>query len=121
MFRKLSLVLLAAATVASAQGQGGTPLPTVSAPVTGPGAMYPGLKRVPAGTVLTDLKYSVTEYFVSGTASGKPYTTRILVRKPEDASRFSGIVVAEPMHASGNSWMFFFTRIYMMRNGHVSV
>lgn len=121
MFRKLSLVLLAATTAVSAQGQGGTPLPTVSAPVTGPGAMYPGLQRVPAGTGLTDLKYSVTEYFVSGTASGKPYTTRILVRKPEDASRFSGIVVAEPMHASGNSWMFFFTRIYMMRNGHVSV
>ena len=54
-------------------------------------------------------------------ASGKPYTTRILVRQPEDPSRFSGIVVAEPMHASGNSWMFYFTRIYMMRSGHISV
>ena len=58
---------------------------------------------------------------VSGTASGKPYTTRILVRQPEDPSRFSGIVVAEAMHASGNSWMFYFTRIYMMRRGHISV
>ena len=66
-------------------------------------------------------KYIVTEYFVSGTASGKPYTTRILVRRPDDPSRFSGIVVAEPMHASGNSWMFYFTRIYMMRHGHISV
>lgn len=120
MFRNLVILLVAAAGVASAQTQ--TPaLPTLSAPVTGPGAMFPGLQRVPAGTGLADQKYSVTEYFVSGTASGKPYTTRILVRRPEDASRFSGIVVAEPMHASGNSWMFFFTRIYMMRQGHVSV
>jgi hypothetical protein len=122
MFRTPLFVTLGvlAATVAFAQTQT-TPIPTVSAPVTGPGAMFPGLQRVPAGTGLADHKYKVTEYFVSGTASGKPYTTRILVRQPEDASRFSGIVVAEPMHASGNSWMFFFTRIYMMRRGHISV
>jgi hypothetical protein len=117
---KLALALLGivVATVAEAQT---TPHPTVSAPVTGPGAMFPGLQRVPAGTGLADHKYVVTEYFVSGTAAGKPYTTRILVRRPEDAGRFSGIVVAEAMHASGNSWMFFFTRTYMMRNGHISV
>jgi hypothetical protein len=113
----LTLVLLLAATTAFAQ----TPIPTVSAPVTGPGPMFPGLRDVPAGTGLADNKYTVTEYFVSGTAGGKPYTTRILVRQPDDAARFSGIVVAEPMHASGNSWMFFFTRIYMMTRGHISV
>ena len=120
MFQRIVLVWLAAVTAASAQTQP-TPLPTVSAPVTGPGAMFPGLREVPAGTGLADNKYAVTEYFVSGTASGQPYTTRILVRRPEDRSRFSGVVVAEPMHASGNSWMFYFTRIYMMRHGHISV
>jgi hypothetical protein len=83
--------------------------------------MFPGLREVPAGTGLADQGYVVGEYFVSGTASGQPYTTRILVRRPQDPGRFSGIVVAEPMHASGNSWMFFFTRTYMMRRGHVSV
>jgi len=114
------LVSLVAAATAFAQVQT-APVPRISAPVTGPGAMFPGLQRVPAGTGLPDLKYTVTEYFVSGTASGQPYTTRILVRRPDTASRFSGIVVAEPMHASGNSWMFYFTRIYMMRNGHISV
>ena len=126
MFQKLVvLVLLAAATaLVPAQSQGQTqtaPNPAISAPVTGPGAMFPGLQRVPAGTGLADQKYSATEYFVSGTASGKPYTTRILVRKPDDQKRFSGIVVAEAMHASGTSWMFFFTRTYMMRSGHISV
>jgi hypothetical protein len=50
-----------------------------------------------------------------------PYTTRLLVRQPEDPSRVSGVVVAEAMHASGHSWMFFFTRIYMMEQGHISV
>ena len=119
MFLRLVVVLLAAAT-ALAQAQT-APIPTVSMPVTGPGAMFPGLQRVPAGTGLADQKYVVREYFVSGTASGKPYTTRILVRQPEDPKRFGGIVVAEPMHASGNSWMFFFTRTYMMRHGYISV
>lgn len=113
------LVLLATAT-AFAQTQT-APNPEVSAPVAGPGPMFPGLQRVPAGTGLADQKYIVREYFVSGTASGKPYTTRILVRQPEDPKRFSGIVVAEPMHASGNSWMFFFTRTYVMRHGYISV
>lgn len=119
MFQKVVLVLLASAT-AFAQTRT-APHPTISAPVTSPGAMFPGLQRVPAGTGLADHGYVVKEYFVSGTASGKPYTTRILVRQPEDPSRFSGIVVAEPMHASGNSWMFFFTRISVMRRGHISV
>ena len=114
------LVWLVAATAAFAQTQT-APIPMISAPVTGPGAMFPGLREVPPGTGLADQKYVVTEYFVSGTASGKPYTTRILVRRPDNPGRFSGIVVAEPMHASGNSWMFYFTRIYMMRHGHISV
>ena len=100
MFQKLVLVFLASATAVSAQSQT-APHPTISLPVAGPGAMFPGLQRVPSGTGLGDHKYVVAEYFVSGTASGKPYTTRILVRRPEDPGRFSGIVVAEPMHASG--------------------
>jgi hypothetical protein len=120
MLQKIVLVWLAAAAAAFAQTQT-APHPSISAPVTGPGAMFPGLREVPPGTSLADHKYVVTEYFVSGTASGKPYTTRILVRRPDNPSRFSGIVVAEPMHASGNSWMFYFTRIYMMRRGHISV
>jgi hypothetical protein len=121
MFQRLVFVLVVLApSVVLAQTRT-TPIPMVSAQVTGPGEMYPGLQRVPAGTGLADQKYVAKEYFVSGTAAGKPYTTRILVRQPEDPKRFTGIVVAEPMHASGNSWMFFFTRIYVMRHGYISV
>src|SRR6185437_11564425 len=62
-----------------------------------------------------------TEYFVSGTAAGKPYTTRILVRSPKELKKFSGVVVSESMHASGIAWMFFDTRVYMMNAGHAHV
>ena len=97
-----------------------TPIPTFKA-VTGPGAMYPGLQPLPADEDLDHFKYIVKEYFVSGTAQGQPYTTRILVRRPADVKKFSGIVIAEPMHPSGNSWMFHFTHTWAMTQGHISL
>ena len=97
-----------------------TTMPTFKE-VTGPGALFPGLQRLPADEDLTALKYIVKEYFVSGIAQGQPYTTRILVRRPSDVKKFSGIVVAEPMHPSGNSWMFHFVHTYAMKQGHISL
>lgn len=98
-----------------------TPLPTVMGPITGPGPMFPGLREVPRGTEPADFDYVAKEYFVSGTANGKAYTTRIVVRQPKDPKKFSGIVVSEVMHGSGNSWMFYTTRLYMMNEGHIHV
>jgi hypothetical protein len=54
------------------------------------------------------------EYFVSGVApardaqgriveDGVPYTTRIVVRRPADAARFSGTVHVEPFHVLGEA------------------
>src|ERR1043165_3833791 len=99
--------------------QNAAPVPALRGPIEGPGAMYPGLREFPKGTDLTDFNYAVKEYFVSGTAAGKPYTTRIVVREPKDLKKFSGIVVSEIMHSSGNSWMFFNTHLYMMSEGHI--
>jgi hypothetical protein len=96
-------------------------LPKLSGPIDGPGTMYPGLRDLPAGAGLTDFNYATKEYFVSGTANGKPYTTRIVVREPKDLKKFSGIVVSEIMHSSGNSWMFFNTHLYVMNQGHIHV
>lgn len=96
-------------------------LAVVTGPITGPGPMFPGLREVPKGTAPADLGYVTNEYFVSGEANGKPYTTRIVVRQPKDPKKFSGNVVSEVMHASGNSWMFFTTRLYMMNQGHIHV
>ena len=79
------------------------------------------MRELPKGTEPSDFGYVAKEYFVSGTAAGKPYTTRIVVRQPKDPKKFSGIVVSEVMHGSGNSWMFFTTRLYMMSQGHIHV
>jgi hypothetical protein len=119
----VALAALASVSAAAAQGttQTPTPLPMVSGPVTAPGSMFPGLRELPKGTEPADLNYVTREYFVSGMAASKPYTTRIVVRQPRDAKKFSGIVVSEVMHGSGNSWMFFTTRLYMMDQGHIHV
>ena len=96
-------------------------LPKVEGPIEGPGAMFPGLRDLPKDADLSHFNYVAKEYFVSGTANGKPYTTRIVVREPKDLKKFSGIVVSEIMHSSGNSWMFFNTHLYVMSKGHIHV
>jgi hypothetical protein len=89
--------------------------------VTGPGDMHPGLQPLPAGEDLGRYKYLVKEYFLSGIAQGQPYTTRMLVRRPADPRKFSGIVLAEPMHPTGNSWVFHFAHTWVLAEGHTSV
>ena len=96
-------------------------LPSITPPIGGPGPMFESLMALPAGDDLAHFKYEAAEYFVSGTANGQPYTTRIVVRKPVDAARASGLVLAESMHPSGNAWMFHFTHRYSMSAGHVGL
>jgi len=98
-----------------------TAIPTISAEVSGPGTMYPSLMPLPAGRDTAHFGYETKEYFVSGMAAGKPYRTRIVVRKPADDSAFSGYVLAEGMHPSGNAWMFHLTHRYTMDSGHAGV
>jgi len=61
-------------------------------PVAGPGLPIPAL--APYG-------YVEEEYFVSGTVDGKPYKTSMLVRKPKDPKKFSGLVAVETIHTAG--------------------
>jgi hypothetical protein len=96
-------------------------LPSISPPVAGPGPRFESLMALPAGDDLAHFKYEAAEYFVSGTANGQPYTTRIVIRKPVDAARASGLVLAESMHPSGNAWMFHFTHRYSMNAGHIGL
>jgi hypothetical protein len=83
--------------------------------------MFESLMALPAGDDLAHFKYEAAEYFVSGTANGQPYTTRIVVRKPVDTARASGLVLTESMHPSGNAWMFHFTHRYSMSAGHIGL
>jgi hypothetical protein len=96
-------------------------LPTLSVEVTGPGPMFDSTPSLPQGKGLAAFRYEVKEYFVSGTANGQPYTTRLVVRRPANARPFSGLVLAESMHGSGAAHMFEFTSTYTMSSGHAAV
>jgi len=96
-------------------------LPTVSAEITGPGPMFDSSPSLWPGKGLATYGYDAHEYMISGTANGEPYTTRVVVRKPRDMAKFSGLVQAEAMHGSGAAHIFEFTSIYQMASGHVAV
>ncbi len=96
-------------------------MPMVSAEVTGPGKMFDSSTSLPPGRDLAHYKYEAREYFISGTSNGKPYKTRIVVRKPSSAGKFSGLVMVEAMHPSGAAHMFEFTSDYTMTSGHMAV
>jgi hypothetical protein len=98
-----------------------SPLATAHGEVTGPGKFYETLMELKSTDDLAHFNYVTKEYFVSGTANGQPYKTRIVVRKPADDAKFSGLVLAESMHPSGNPWMFHFTHVYSMTSGHIGV
>jgi hypothetical protein len=129
-----------AASIASAQGPSGrggaqgpgqlpnlprepttVSLPSISSEVTGPGPIFNSAPSQAPGHGLADYRYVTNEYFVSGTADGKPYTTRLVVRRPTAAGDFSGLVLAESMHSSGAAHAFEFTAMYVMDSGHAAV
>jgi hypothetical protein len=111
-----ALVLAAGAALA----QSVPPLPVVEGPITGPGPMYPGLRPpLTPGNEPEDFGYVTDEYFVSGTANGQAYKTRILMRRPADPGRFSGIVVAEVMHSNGFAVTFQPAIKSVLLRGHV--
>ncbi len=97
------------------------PVPMISGPITGPAMMYPNppVSVVPGAVSVESFPYVTEEYFVSGTAKGAPYTTRIIVRRPTDTSAFSGVVVAEALHAGGRSLIFEWSRVSILTRKHL--
>jgi len=130
----LAVAFGAAAAMAAAQrGQRGAPavnlpdkptavsIPAVSSEVTGPGMIFDSTPSLPPGRGIARYGYDAREYFISGTANGKPFKTRIMVRKPSNNRKFSGLVIVEAMHPSGAAHMFEFTSDYTMSSGHMAV
>jgi hypothetical protein len=113
------LILVAATNAVAATA----PTPTASAVVAGPGLMYPdpAIGMVPEAVQIEAFPYVTEEFFVSGTANGAPYTTRIIVRRPKDVKRFSGTVVAEALHAGGRSLVFEWSRVSILTRNHAFV
>ena len=99
------------------------PVPTISAPIRGPGQMYPNpaISVVPTAVKVEDFPYVTEEYFVSGMAKDAPYTTRIIVRRPKDPGTFSGVVVSEALHAGGRSLIFEWSRVSILTRRHMFV
>jgi Alpha/beta hydrolase domain len=111
----MNAILLVAALAAT------PPVPTLSAPVTTPGAMYPNppISMVATAAKVEDFPYITEEYFLSGTAAGAPYVTRIIIRRPSDPARWSGTVIGEAMHAGGRSLIFEWSRVSILTRRHV--
>jgi alpha/beta hydrolase family protein len=97
------------------------PVPTVTGPIAAPGLMYPNppVSIVPTAVKVEDFPYVTEEFFMSGTAAGGPYATRIIIRRPTDAKTFSGTVIGEAMHAGGRSLIFEWSRVSILTRRHV--
>jgi hypothetical protein len=111
----MNAILLVAALAVTA------PMPEVSGPVTSPGMMYPNppVSIVPTAAKVEDFPYITEEYFLSGTAAGAPYKTRIIVRRPTNPTGFSGTIVAEAQHAGGRSLIFEWSRVSILTRNHI--
>jgi hypothetical protein len=126
------MVIAAIASFSAVAQRGGAPanlpdkptavsIPAVSSEITGPGKMFDSTPSLPSGRGLARYGYEAREYFISGSANKKPYSTRIVVRKPASNGKFSGLVLVEAMHPSGAAHMFEFTSDYTMTSGHMAV
>lgn len=65
---------------------------TNAQPVAGPGLPPP---------LLQPHDFVEQEYFVSGVVDGQPYRTAMLVRRPRDPAKLSGLVAVETIHLAG--------------------
>src|SRR2546428_5848867 len=114
-----------------------TPLPKVTGPIPVTADSYPFLaaNRTTPAMDLSKLGYVEEEFIVTGTANvydwaadgtlsvktpNAPYGTRILVRRPKDAARFSGSVMVEllfPARRFDWSMMWGFSHDYVTEHG----
>lgn len=113
--RRLTLAAMGWLATVSTMGYAGTlPMPVII-PVQDDGRLPLASARYRHGAEYADLDaahYIEQEFLLSGradaisaqgavVAAGQPYVTRILVRRPRDARRFSGTVVIEPFSFAG--------------------
>jgi len=80
---------------------------TNAQPVAGPGLPLP---------ILQPHDFVEREYFISGIVDGQPYKTAMLVRKPRDPAKFSGLVAVETIHLAGAIPFWGSARIWLEGN-----
>lgn len=131
------LVAVGWATATLAQAPAVTPIPKVTGPIPRTADSFPftAIDRIQTKVDLNKLAYVEEEFIVSGTANvydwaadnsltvktgNAPYTTRILLRRPADATRFSGNVIVEPFENARQfdwSFMWAFSHEYFAERG----
>lgn len=111
------LLILAVMTFTNPQvsrAADGVPLPTVTGPIPVTDDSHPFIDRMgPPREAAQQAGYVEVEFFVSGTVNvyewdannnpivrtpNAPYTTRLIVRRPEKLNKFSGTVWVEPLN-----------------------
>ena len=130
------LATIAAAQVATPVVSG--PIPAVGAPGTDLTHNYPQLASEP-NFALSRLGYVEEEYFFQGTATryntpnladgvavstGHPYKSRLIVRRPESASKWNGIVIVEWVNVTSGynlDLLWETSREYLTREGYAYV
>jgi hypothetical protein len=127
----LTILLVGAAISAQAQPAGSAvpavPVEPIVAPIpevienTGFGPAFDSSTAQWPGYDMAHFNYQINEYLISGTAAGVPYKTRLVIRQPADDAKFSGLVVAEPMHPAGQAHAFQHNSVYLMDAGHIEV
>ncbi|WP_329213903.1 alpha/beta hydrolase domain-containing protein [Streptomyces sp. NBC_01485] len=78
----------------------------------------------PYGTHVPSLDtydYVEEEWIATGEEDGHSYATTVLVRRPRDRARFSGTVIAEPLHVHGIAPIWIYSGPYILRSGHAWV
>ena len=88
---------------------------------TGSGAPYDSAPGQWPGHDMDHYDYVADEYVITGNADGEPYKTRLVIRRPADMSRFSGLAIVEPMHPAGFAHGFEHNSVYIMDAGHIAV
>ena len=81
----------------------------------GTGVFVPYASEIPA---LVDHDYVQEEWIATGVEDGNPYATTLCVRRPRDRARFSGTVIAEPLHVHGIAPLWIYTAPYLLQSGH---
>jgi Alpha/beta hydrolase domain len=84
-------------------------------PSDGTTVFVPYATEVPS---LADFDYVQEEWIATGTEDGHPYATTVCLRRPRDAARSSGTVIAEPLHVHGIAPIWIYTAPYILRSGH---
>ncbi len=112
-------VLAGTAALATSTGAyaAAAPMAALEGPIPG-GPIFTGGRPEQAEAALKRHGYVQEEYFLTGEVGGRPYKIPLMVRRPADDRKFSGLVVVEPVHVGGGSVLWPYGGEVFLDGGH---